>query len=303
MTIYKCSVVIATFNGSKYIVEQLDSLIHQTRLPDEIIICDDCSTDDTVDVLKKYIAKNKIEFIKFYENPKNLGFAANFIQALKLASFDIVFFCDQDDIWDLHKIEIMMSVFENNNNITALKCQKKTFDDSKKLLPSKNRSAYGLKYISIKTFSRTFDCSGLTFAIHKNKYLEIAEYVEKCGNGYDVLAGFYSSINHSLYSISNVLVYHRLHANNASGSRKDGRAHALKSLHRKIGWLETALTFRTIDSKGKYAKQMTKASCYYKKIVELYEEKRVIKLILTCLFPPKFVRFSYAVSNIIYLVL
>ena len=87
----KVSVVMATYNGEEYIVEQLDSIINQSYPVDEIIICDDKSTDRTVGVITEYISRKKIREIKLYENSENLGFAENFNKALNLAKGDYIF--------------------------------------------------------------------------------------------------------------------------------------------------------------------------------------------------------------------
>jgi glycosyltransferase involved in cell wall biosynthesis len=98
----KISVILTTFNGSKYIEKQLESILNQTVQPDEIIICDDRSTDKTVFLLNKYLVNNKI---KLFVNEKQLGVVENFKQAAKLAlNGNWIVFSDQDDIWALQKL-------------------------------------------------------------------------------------------------------------------------------------------------------------------------------------------------------
>ena len=75
------SVVMCTYNGAKYIREQLDSIINQTYPIFEIIIQDDCSTDETVEIIRKYAESNKT--IKLFVNKKQKGVTLNFITALK----------------------------------------------------------------------------------------------------------------------------------------------------------------------------------------------------------------------------
>lgn len=109
----KSSLLMATFNGEKYIKEQLDSIRCQTKSPDEVIICDDCSIDNTKSVILKYIEDHQLNNKwRFIQNNDNLGFRKNFQKLISLAKNEVIFLCDQDDIWNLEKIEVMMKCHE-----------------------------------------------------------------------------------------------------------------------------------------------------------------------------------------------
>ena len=99
----KVSVSIATYNGEPYIKQQLESIINQIHKPDEIIICDDGSSDRTLSVIKNVKQKTQVE-IKLYENKKRLGYSKNFEKALGISKGDIIFMSDQDDFWFEDKI-------------------------------------------------------------------------------------------------------------------------------------------------------------------------------------------------------
>ena len=101
------SIAVATYNGAKYIKEQIDSLLHQTRMPDEIVIVDDCSTDETVGIIRNF--QNDFPFIRIIENKKNVGVNGNFVKALKHCNGDYIVFCDQDDIWRNEKVQVLFS--------------------------------------------------------------------------------------------------------------------------------------------------------------------------------------------------
>ena len=103
----KISVVMCTYNGGKYLKEQLDSILEQSYPVDEIIIQDDCSTDDTVDILRGY--EKKYDNIHVYVNEKNLGFTENFWSVLGRAVNEYIAISDQDDIWLPDKIERQMN--------------------------------------------------------------------------------------------------------------------------------------------------------------------------------------------------
>ena len=91
------SIAMATYNGAKFIREQIDSILVQTIQDFELVICDDCSTDETSDILQTY-AKEDLR-IRTYRNEKNMGFKRNFELALKLTHGDYIALCDQDDVW------------------------------------------------------------------------------------------------------------------------------------------------------------------------------------------------------------
>ncbi len=88
----KASVVMATYNGEKYIIEQLDTIRLQTITPDEVIICDDCSTDTTVRLVVEYIEQYGLQNSwKIIQNDFNLGYAGNFHKAADMAQGEFIF--------------------------------------------------------------------------------------------------------------------------------------------------------------------------------------------------------------------
>lgn len=108
----KVSIAMATYNGARYIGEQIESFISQTHLPDELVITDDGSTDNTLGIVSEF--KSKVPFeIRVAKNSNNLGYAGNFNKALSLTSGDLVFLSDQDDVWFSNKIETICSLAES----------------------------------------------------------------------------------------------------------------------------------------------------------------------------------------------
>lgn len=98
------SVVMATYNGAKYLEEQIESILSQSLLPAEIIVCDDCSNDGTLNILENYQHRG---LLKYYVNEKRLGVVDNFIKAIGFAQQDnYIALSDQDDIWMPNKLEI-----------------------------------------------------------------------------------------------------------------------------------------------------------------------------------------------------
>lgn len=111
----KISVCIATFNGERYIKDQLDSILPQLSKNDEVIISDDSSTDRTVEIIKSY----KNNRIKIFENQKFKSIIFNFENCLSNASGDIIVLADQDDVWKSNKIEIIKRYMNNYDLIVS----------------------------------------------------------------------------------------------------------------------------------------------------------------------------------------
>lgn len=112
------SIAMCTYNGEKYLQQQLESIASQTRLPDELVICDDRSTDKTTEIIRNFADAAPFP-VRFNLNPVNLGGAAkgitrNFEQASSLCTGDLIAFCDQDDVWMPQKLARMAQTMEQN---------------------------------------------------------------------------------------------------------------------------------------------------------------------------------------------
>lgn len=108
------SVVMATYNGEKYLTEQLESILSQTLPPEEIIVCDDRSNDGTVYILERFAKEGSI---RFYINDITLGVINNFKKASSLAkSANFIAFADQDDIWLPHKLQTLAEKILNHTD-------------------------------------------------------------------------------------------------------------------------------------------------------------------------------------------
>ena len=112
----KVSTVLCTYNGEQYLPEQLESISAQTRLPDEMIICDDCSTDKTFEIISEFASRTSFP-VHFFRNEKNLGSTRNFEKAIELCEGDIIVLADQDDVWLPLKLERFEQVFSQSADI------------------------------------------------------------------------------------------------------------------------------------------------------------------------------------------
>lgn len=105
------SIALCTYNGSKFLREQLQSIANQKLLPNEVIITDDCSSDDTEEIIKEFISLLNITFIR---NSYPLKVTKNFEKAISLCTSDIIMPCDQDDIWYPKKLSTIHNYFEKH---------------------------------------------------------------------------------------------------------------------------------------------------------------------------------------------
>lgn len=106
------SIVLCTYNGAKYIREQLNSILAQTYPLYEIIVQDDHSTDNTVEIIQKYASRHNI--IKVFQNDSERGVNGNFVSAMQRATGEYIAIADQDDIWETDKIENQVNSIGNN---------------------------------------------------------------------------------------------------------------------------------------------------------------------------------------------
>ena len=107
---------MCTYNGVPFLDDQLASLVSQSRQPDEVVVCDDCSTDSSVALLKEFAAVAPFP-VHVHENPTRLGSTKNFERAISLCQGDVIALCDQDDIWDSQKLQSTEARFVENPNV------------------------------------------------------------------------------------------------------------------------------------------------------------------------------------------
>lgn len=107
------SIALATYNGEKFIAEQMESILNQSFQDFEVVIHDDCSTDGTFDLLHQFAKKDNRIILK--RNEHNLGFAKNFKTIVDDCSGEYIAFSDQDDIWAIKHLEILLSIIGNKD--------------------------------------------------------------------------------------------------------------------------------------------------------------------------------------------
>lgn len=210
----KISLVLSTYNGAKYIIPQLDSLKNQTRKIDEVIIRDDLSTDETYSIIEKYIVENSLDW-SLIRGEENLGWRDAFYELTRLSSGDIIFFCDQDDIWHEKKIEIMSECF-NDNDIHLLVADEVRFQYNE--IPHK----WEIGSLTISKFDTRFTWPyiqrpGCVFAFDrrlKNIYMS----VYRKGDAHDLLVWQIAGVLDSIWHIDFNAILFRRHDSNSTPS-------------------------------------------------------------------------------------
>jgi glycosyltransferase involved in cell wall biosynthesis len=127
----KISVALCTYNGEKFIEQQLKSIFNQSLAVSEIIICDDASTDKTVDIISKFELKYPT-IIQLYKNEINLNCVKNFEKAIQLTTGDYIFLSDQDDVWQADKVEKTINYFLQNPTAEGVFTDAFLIDDNNK---------------------------------------------------------------------------------------------------------------------------------------------------------------------------
>ena len=121
----KISVALAACRGEKFIACMIQSLLAQTLVPDEIIICDDSPDDKTMEAVAGFMAGGKVHYL---HNDTQLGVCRNFEKAISCCSGDVIFLCDQDDVWLPQKISIMVQTLQENPAWDGVFCDSTVVD-------------------------------------------------------------------------------------------------------------------------------------------------------------------------------
>ena len=196
------SVCIATYNGEKYIKEQLDSIINQIKEDDEIVISDDNSTDRTLEIINSYKDKR----IKIYHsNARN--FKKNFENALGNANGDIIFLSDQDDVWIDGKYEMCVSALQKYDLVVT---DSTVVDENLNIIYPSFFSYYKSGPGIIKNlYDNTY--FGACMAFKRNILEEALPLPQSNEIGHDVWIGLVGEIVGNVHFIEKSYLYYRRH--------------------------------------------------------------------------------------------
>jgi glycosyltransferase involved in cell wall biosynthesis len=122
------SVALCTYQGEKYLQEQLDSIASQSRLPDELVVCDDGSTDGTLGILDRFRSRAPFS-VRVNVNEKQLGPAKNFERAIERCEGELIFLSDQDDVWHPEKLSTLVPIFVARPQVGGVFCDADVVDE------------------------------------------------------------------------------------------------------------------------------------------------------------------------------
>lgn len=260
----KISIAMATYNGEKFVKEQIESFFNQTVLPDELVVSDDNSIDKTLEIVESLKTKAPFD-IKIYRNEQNLGYGANFSNALEKTNGDLVFLSDQDDVWYSNKIEYMLNIAEKYpDNFVYM--NDALISDSL-LNPTKFTKYNQLKSLGREEKGFVMGCCCLI----KKEFLKIALPVPSKIAHDNWLVEIAQAINMKHVEII-VLQYYRIHFSNTSLSE----ANSLKKAKKVNIWLKGTLSafYKKSNSELEqfYSKQITIVG-RLKQIINRFPEK------------------------------
>lgn len=223
------SIAMTTYNGEKYIEKQLLSLLEQEHKPDEVIIADDRSTDNTVEIIKCFINAHNLNNWSVYVNDINLGFIDNFKKVISKTKGDIIFLCDQDDMWHKNKIEKLCILFDEHpdaiainsgfqfidgedNMLNQLESKKTSNNNTIKYYIEKN-AFVKIDYSTIIKYNISPGCTMAFRSILKDKLTEKTGYTIP----HDWHINLLACAQNGLYFYNSELIDYRIHSSNTIG--------------------------------------------------------------------------------------
>ncbi|WP_270463771.1 glycosyltransferase [Faecalibacillus intestinalis] len=294
----KVSLVMAVYNGEKYLIEQLDSIRKQTYPIDEVLLLDDVSTDNSYELIHQYIDGYKLINWKLIKNEKNLGYRKNFKKGLEMVTGDIIFLCDQDDRWHLNKVETMVEYMKDEailslaSSFNFMNQEGKCFEVNK----IKGRSNNNLLFKEVTELLTEIDLNnllemnfsqGCTMAIKeevKDNYLKVTQ--GKLPHDWEL--NIISSIKNGCYYLDKPLIDYRIHNNNTIGMDDIVEGNIInekkKRVNKRIEQTKAQIENVNFALELELNREQKKYCLYYKEYlsqrVSMMEEKKPLSLIL-----------------------
>ena len=231
------AVAMALYNGAKFIEEQLDCIRLQSQKVDRVVMCDDGSKDDTVNIVKKYIEKYDLaETWSLHINEQNLGYIKNFYKAMTLCEEDLIFLADQDDIWELDKIENMTQIMKVWPEINLLSSKYGIIDSEggriKSILHKETKESKEIYPIAVKDIMTAYNWPGMVMCVRNTFFGEIYKDVANYKIPHDLAFAICAADKNSFYEYDYVSAYHRRHDNNTA--KEEHRILKLLDMERKL---------------------------------------------------------------------
>lgn len=243
------SIAMATYNGAKYLEEQLNSIINQTYKHIELVIVDDCSKDETVQIIEAF--QVAYPFIQLYQNKVNSGVTKTFEAAIKNCKGFYIAISDQDDVWMKDKIEVLVHEIGNHDAVYA---NSLLVDDKGKSLGKSFASIMNMKtYYSGAPFLLSNSVPGHSILMKHEFVNKIFPFPEKMF--FDLWIGFCAAGNNGIKFVDKELVHYRQHDFNTIGTRDSKNKKKKESVNTqfafKLNELKTLATAPIKDDRTK----------------------------------------------------
>lgn len=232
---------MATFNGANYIYEQIASILTQLSEIDELVISDDGSNDDTINIIKSF----KDNRIKLYYNVGKHGFVGNFENALLHAKGDLIFLSDQDDIWKPNKVKIILQIMNTCDMVVH----------NAELIDSEGNSLgkdyYSCLHTGIGFFANLWKTRflGCCMVFKRELLIDCLPFPQKIV-AHDYWIGMYALAKYKVEFIPDMLISYRRHGNNVSpSSEKSNNSFFYKVFTKRVNLL-IALINRLYETKN-----------------------------------------------------
>jgi glycosyltransferase involved in cell wall biosynthesis len=211
------SVCIATYNGQDHIIKQLDSILDQLGENDEVIVVDDCSSDNTIFL----ISSLKDQRIRIYKNDINRGHVFSFDRAISLANNDFIFTSDQDDIWVKGRVDLMINEL-NKPGISLVTSNFEWMDEFEKFVfipydgvKAQNSDRYFYNIIEIFIGRTNYFGCAMAF---KKTFVSIISPIPAYVESHDLWIAMASNLNRSNLHLDNITLRKRKHGNNTTST-------------------------------------------------------------------------------------
>ena len=236
----RVSIAMASYNGERFIEEQLNSLASQTHAPYELVVCDDQSTDRTQQLVESFAARVSFP-VRFIRNPDRLYFSSNFMKAAGLCTGDFIAFCDQDDIWDPRKIEASLQALAQPGVVLCVHDATKVDDAGNVVGLETRRVPKGIvhaldPFMVFSGFTCTFPRGLIELLPPDRRPMDVIETKRKLSH--DRWVCYLASLVGSIANLDESLALYRQHHDNAAGwmRQRRGKAELFDSFRNKFGF-------------------------------------------------------------------
>ncbi len=235
---------MASYNGTKWIETQLESILPQLGPDDEVVIVDDCSADNTIELVRNLEDSR----IRIFQNKQNLGVDKTFEKALSHAHGDILFLSDQDDIWYPGKVRYVMSAFEQHPDVTLVLSDARIIDQNGNAADETyfdRRGDFVPGVVPNILKSKFLGCAMAIRSSMRDRFIPFPERIP----GHDMWIGVVNEFYGRTLYVSKPLIGYRRHGENISPEYRQGLAQMIKWRWQLISNLAIRVTGRAFVSK------------------------------------------------------